>query len=203
MIYRRWFKRLFDLVLASVLLILLTPVYAIVAVLVRTKLGSPVLFQQPRPGKDGVAFKLIKFRTMTDARAETGELLPDSVRLTAFGRLLRSTSLDELPEIWNVFKGEMSFVGPRPLLMQYLPLYSPEQARRHDVRPGITGWAQINGRNTISWEQKFAHDVWYVENLSLWLDLKIMVLTVLKTVRREGVNAADGQTMKPFTGSEH
>ncbi len=202
MFYCRWIKRPLDIGVASVLLILLAPVYVVVSILVRTKLGSPILFRQTRPGKDGIPFDLIKFRTMTDGRASTGELLPDSERLTSFGRLLRSTSLDELPEIWNVLKGEMSFVGPRPLLMQYLPLYSPKQARRHEVRPGITGWAQINGRNTISWEQKFAHDVWYVDNLSLWLDLKILVLTVLKTVQREGINAADGQTMQPFTGSE-
>lgn len=202
MFYCRWIKRPLDIGVASVLLILLAPVYVVVSILVRTKLGTPILFRQTRPGKDGIPFDLIKFRTMTDGRASTGELLPDSERLTSFGRLLRSTSLDELPEIWNVLKGEMSFVGPRPLLMQYLPLYSPKQARRHEVRPGITGWAQINGRNTISWEQKFAHDVWYVDNLSLWLDLKILVLTVLKTVQREGINAADGQTMQPFTGSE-
>lgn len=172
------------------------------ALRVRTKLGSPVLFAQERPGLHGQSFKMVKFRTMTDKRDADGHLLPDEERLTAFGRWLRSTSLDELPELLNVFKGEMSLVGPRPLLVEYLPLYSPEQARRHDVRPGITGWAQVNGRNAISWEDKFKLDVWYVENQSLWLDIKILWLTVKKVLVREGISAAGDATMPKFTGSK-
>ena len=194
-------KRLFDLLVASVVLLLLFPVLLVVAMLVRARIGSPVLFSQQRPGLHGKAFRIHKFRTMTDARGADGELLPDAERMTGFGAFLRSTSLDELPALWNVLKGEMSLVGPRPLLMEYLPLYSPEQARRHDVRPGITGWAQVNGRNAISWEEKFRLDVWYVDNRSLWLDLRILYLTARKVFAREGISAEDHVTMEKFTGS--
>ncbi len=195
-------KRLFDITGATAALLLLSPVAITVAVLVRTRLGSPVLFVQERPGLHGKPFRMYKFRTMTDARDADGKLLPDSERLTAFGRWLRASSLDELPELINVLKGEMSLVGPRPLLMEYLPLYSPEQARRHDVPPGVTGWAQINGRNAISWEQKFELDVWYVDHRSLWLDIRILALTVWRVLRREGISAAGEATMPKFTGSE-
>ena len=194
-------KRLFDL-LASVmgLLILAVPL-AILAWQVRRKLGSPVIFTQVRPGLHGRPFRMVKFRTMTDACDAGGALLPDAQRLTPFGRFLRASSLDELPELWNVLRGEMSLVGPRPLLMQYLPLYSPEQARRHQVRPGITGWAQVNGRNAISWADKFALDVWYVDNRSLWLDVRILLLTVRKVVMRDGISAAEEATMPAFNGT--
>lgn len=195
-------KRLFDLVLAAVLLVVAGPVLLVVAGLVRVFLGSPVLFRQQRPGLHGAPFEILKFRTMTDARGGDGQLLPDALRLTSFGRFLRASSLDELPELINILRGEMSFVGPRPLLMEYLPLYSSEQARRHDVRPGITGWAQINGRNAISWEQKFAYDVEYVDRQSMLLDLKILALTALKVVRREGISAAGDATMPRFEGSK-
>lgn len=195
-------KRLFDVVVALVSLVLLAPLLAAIAALVRVRLGSPVLFRQVRPGRHGVPFAILKFRTMTDGRAADGSLLPDAERLTPFGRFLRASSLDELPELINILRGEMSFVGPRPLLMDYLPLYSPEQARRHEVRPGITGWAQINGRNAISWEQKFAYDVEYVERQSMLFDLKILVLTALKVVRREGISADGEATMPRFTGSQ-
>jgi lipopolysaccharide/colanic/teichoic acid biosynthesis glycosyltransferase len=182
-------------------LLLLSPVLAVLAVLVRLKLGSPVLFRQQRSGLHGKPFTLVKFRSMTDRRDGQGNLLPDAERLTRFGRFLRASSLDELPELWNVLKGEMSLVGPRPLLMQYLPLYTPEQARRHEVRPGITGWAQVNGRNALSWEEKFALDVWYVDNQTLWLDLKIIFLTLLKIVKRDGINQPGAATMNPFGGN--
>ncbi len=195
-------KRSLDLVLALVAAILLAPVLAVVALLVRTRLGSPVLFRQIRPGLDGKPFEMVKFRTMTDARGADGALLPDAVRLTPFGQFLRRASLDELPGLWNVLRGEMSLVGPRPLLLQYLPLYSPTQARRHEVRPGVTGWAQVNGRNALSWDEKFAADVWYVDNRSLWLDLKILALTVLAVLGRKGISAAGEATMPPFTGSQ-
>ena len=194
-------KRLFDLAFTIPGLILLSPLLAMLALLVRLKLGSPVLFRQRRPGWQGNPFTLLKFRTMTDAGDEQGNLLPDTDRLTAFGRLLRSTSLDELPELLNVLKGEMSLVGPRPLLMQYLERYSPEQMRRHEVRPGITGWAQVNGRNAITWEQKFALDVWYVDHLSLWLDLRIIALTLWKLLTREGISQPGHATMEEFRGS--
>ena len=164
-------------------------------------MGAPIFFRQLRPGRHGKPFTMVKFRTMTDARDASGALLPDADRLTAFGKFLRATSLDELPELWNVVKGEMSLVGPRPLLMQYLDRYTPEQARRHAVRPGVTGWAQVNGRNAISWEQKFALDVWYADNLSFWLDLKILWLTVRKVLRSEGVSQAGQATMEEFRGS--
>ena len=195
-------KRLLDIVIALLALILLSPILIMVALLVRKNLGSPVLFQQERPGLHGLPFKMIKFRTMKDAYNARGEALPDSERLTAFGKLLRSTSLDELPELWNVLKGEMSIVGPRPLLMEYLPLYNAEQARRHEVRPGITGYAQVNGRNAISWEQKFKLDTWYVDHQSLWLDIKIMLKTVKKVLIRDGIHAEGEATMSKFMGSE-
>lgn len=194
-------KRMFDLAVAATALVLLSPVMLAVALLVRLRLGSPVLFRQQRPGRYGRPFTMIKFRTMTEARDADGRLLPNHLRLTPLGRFLRASSLDELPELFNVLKGDMSLVGPRPLLMEYLPLYSAEQARRHEVRPGITGWAQVNGRNAISWEDKFAHDVWYVDNQSLGLDLKIILLSILKVVRREGVNHSEAVTMPRFTGT--
>jgi sugar transferase EpsL len=194
-------KRVLDLLLAVLALILLSPIIGMVALLVRLKLGSPVLFRQERPGLDGRSFTMYKLRTMTDLRDAAGNLLPDAERLTTFGRFLRSSSLDELPELWNVLKGEMSLVGPRPLLMHYLPLYTPEQMRRHDVRPGITGWAQVNGRNAITWEEKFALDVWYVDNVSFWLDLKIILLTISKIVKSQDINQPGQATMQPFEGS--
>lgn len=195
-------KRIFDLLIALVALIVLSPVLAITALLVRLKLGSPVIFHQPRPGLEARLFRLHKFRTMTDQRDANGELLPDEIRLTSFGKFLRSTSLDELPELWNVIRGEMSLVGPRPLLAKYLERYSPEQLRRHEVRPGITGWAQINGRNALTWEQKFALDVWYVDHHSLWLDVKILALTVWKIVQRDGINEPGQATAQEFMGSQ-
>lgn len=193
-------KRLFDVLAVLVALPLLLLPMLVLVWQVRRKLGGPVLFRQVRPGMFGKPFEMVKFRTMTDARGSDGLLLPDEVRLTSFGRFLRSTSLDELPELWNVLKGEMSLVGPRPLLMQYMPLYSAEQARRHEVRPGVTGWAQVNGRNAISWEEKFKLDVWYVDNQSLWLDFKILWLTVKKVVVRDGISAAGEATMPAFQG---
>lgn len=195
-----WWKRSFDLVIALTALMLLSPVIAVLALFVRVKLGAPVFFRQQRPGLHGKPFFMVKFRTMTDARDAQGVLLPDADRMTSFGKFLRSSSLDELPELWNVVKGDMSLVGPRPLLMRYLPLYTPEQARRHEVRPGVTGWAQVNGRNAISWEQKFAYDVWYVDNLSFRLDLKILALTVRKIIVREGISQAGQATMEEFKG---
>lgn len=194
-------KRLFDVAAAGVGLLLLAPVIAVVAILIRSKLGSPVFFRQTRPGLHGKPFEMVKFRTMLDAQDENGNPLPDSERMTPFGRFLRSTSLDELPELWNVLKGDMSLVGPRPLLMEYLPLYSMEQYRRHEVRPGVTGWAQVNGRNAISWEDKFRLDVWYVDNQSLWLDVKILFLTVRKVLVRDGISGEGEVTMSKFTGS--
>lgn len=195
-------KRLFDFFMALIALVLLLPVIAIVAWQIRRKLGSPVLFCQVRPGLHGKPFEMIKFRTMRDAVDAQGNPLPDSERMTPFGSFLRSSSLDELPELWNVLKGDMSLVGPRPLLMEYLPLYSPEQARRHEVRPGVTGWAQVNGRNAISWPDKFRLDVWYVDNRSLWLDIKILFLTVKKVLVRDGISAEGEATMSKFTGNE-
>lgn len=194
-------KRLFDLLVSSALLVALAPLLAILALLVRLLLGSPVLFVQVRPGKFGVPFQMMKFRTMTDTRAPSGALLSDAERLTPFGRWLRSTSLDELPELWNVLKGDMSLVGPRPLLMSYLPLYNDHQRRRHEVQPGITGWAQVNGRNSLSWDQKFNFDVWYVDHVSLRLDFHILWLTLLKVVKRDGISAEGEATMDPFTGN--
>lgn len=194
-------KRLFDVSLILLSLPLLLPLLAVLGLLVRVKLGGPVLFKQVRPGLAGKPFTMMKFRSMTDERDEQGNLLPDAVRLTKFGRFLRSTSLDELPELWNVLKGDMSLVGPRPLLMEYLPLYNAEQYRRHEVRPGVTGWAQVNGRNAISWEEKFEYDVWYVDNQSLWLDIKIIFLTLKKVFVRDGISADGEATMPKFTGS--
>lgn len=195
-------KRLFDLVSASLALLLLFPVLLLVAWLVHRRLGSPVLFRQVRPGLHGKPFEMVKFRTMRDAVDTEGNALPDAERLTPFGRFLRSTSLDELPELWNVIKGDMSLVGPRPLLMEYLPLYSAEQARRHEVRPGITGWAQVNGRNAVSWPEKFALDIWYVDNRSLLLDIRILILTIKKVFVREGISAEGQATASRFTGNE-
>ena len=194
-------KRVVDIVGASVGIILLAPVMLAVALLVLLTMGRPVLFRQQRPGLRGKPFTLYKFRTMRDARTASGELLPDDLRLTTFGKWLRSTSLDELPELFNVLKGEMSLVGPRPLLMEYLPRYSPEQARRHEVKPGITGWAQVNGRNALTWEEKFRMDVWYVDHWNLWLDMKILLLTIWKVLKREGISAEGSATMPVFTGN--
>ncbi|TGE75706.1 sugar transferase [Pseudoalteromonas sp. KS88] len=196
-------KRLFDFLVALCAILTLLPVIVVVAVLIRFKLGSPILFTQDRPGLNGKIFKMMKFRTMLDGKDKQGNLLPDDERMTPFGAFLRSTSLDELPGLFNVLKGDMSLVGPRPLLVQYLPLYSPEQARRHNVRPGITGWAQVNGRNAISWEQKFKLDVWYVDNQSLLLDFKILLLTVKKVFVREGISADGHVTIEPFKGSNN
>lgn len=196
-------KRLLDLVAASIGGLVVAPVAAAVAFLVRQKLGRPILFRQSRPGLHGRPFELIKFRTMTDARDAEGQLLPDEQRLTHFGRILRSTSLDELPELWNVLRGDMSLVGPRPLLMEYLPRYTPRQARRHEVRPGLTGWAQVNGRNTPSWQERLEMDVWYVEHQSLHLDLRILFRTILAVLRREGINTGGHATAPPFRGSEN
>ena len=194
-------KRSLDIVGAGIGLVLLSPVLLVLWILVRRRLGSPVLFRQVRPGLHGRPFTMLKFRTMKDATDSAGVLLPDADRLTSFGDKLRSTSLDELPELWNVLKGDMSLVGPRPLLMEYLPLYSPQQARRHEVRPGITGWAQVNGRNAISWEQKFALDIWYVDNRSFWLDLKILLVTVHRAVRRDGITSENSVSAERFTGN--
>lgn len=194
-------KRFFDIVGASCGLILLAPVMLIVGWQVRRKLGSPVLFRQVRPGFGGKPFGMIKFRTMRDAQDAKGNVLPDSERMTPFGTFLRSSSLDELPELWNVLKGDMSLVGPRPLLMQYLPLYTSEQHRRHELKPGVTGWAQVNGRNSLSWEEKFDLDVWYVDNQSLWLDLRILFLTVKKVLIKEGISQENNATMEAFKGS--
>ncbi|MDO8254146.1 sugar transferase [Shewanella algae] len=193
-------KRLFDFFTSLCGLILLSPIIALVAWKIRKNLGTPVLFRQTRPGLHGKAFEMVKFRTMKDAFDEQGNPLADSERMTPFGDKLRNSSLDELPELWNVLKGDMSLVGPRPLLMQYLPLYSKEQARRHEARPGVTGWAQINGRNAISWEEKFKLDVWYVDNRNMWLDIKILFLTVKKVFVREGISADGHVTIEPFTG---
>ena len=194
-------KRVLDIVIASSALVLLSPVYALVAYKVRKNLGSPVLFRQVRPGLAGKPFEMIKFRSMKHAVDAQGNPLPDSERLTPFGQMLRSSSLDEMPELWNVIKGEMSIVGPRPLLMEYLPLYNSDQAKRHNVRPGITGYAQVNGRNAISWEKKFELDTWYVENQSLWLDFKIMLKTVKKVIAKDDISAEGEATMTKFTGT--
>jgi lipopolysaccharide/colanic/teichoic acid biosynthesis glycosyltransferase len=195
-------KRIFDLLAATLGLLLLALPLLVLAWQVRRKLGSPVLFTQVRPGMHGKPFRMVKFRTMTDACDASGALLPDAQRLTTFGRFLRASSLDELPELWNVLRGEMSLVGPRPLLMEYLPLYSPQQARRHEVRPGISGWAQVNGRNAISWADKFALDVWYVDHRSLWLDVRILWLTVRRVLARNGISAAGEATMPRFEGDK-
>ena len=195
------FKRIFDITVATIALSLLSPLMLFIGLRVSKEFGSPIFFRQYRPGLAGKAFEIIKFRTMNDARDSYGKYLTDERRLTAFGCWLRSVSLDELPELWNVLKGDMSLVGPRPLLMEYLPLYSREQARRHEVRPGITGWAQVNGRNSISWEEKFRLDVWYVDNRSFWLDLKILALTLKQVLLRHGVSAPGEATMAKFKGN--
>lgn len=200
--YEKYIKRLLDIVLSGGALLVLWPVLLITAILVRTKLGSPVIFCQERPGKNEKIFKLYKFRSMTDQRDENGNLLSDEVRLTKFGKLLRSTSLDELPELWNILKGDMSIVGPRPLLVKYLPLYNEEQKHRHDVRPGLTGWAQANGRNALSWEEKFKLDVWYVEHISFATDVKTIWLTVKNVLRREGISSENAVTMEEFKGTK-
>jgi lipopolysaccharide/colanic/teichoic acid biosynthesis glycosyltransferase len=195
-------KRFFDIFFSLTALLFFTPIFFLTALLVRLKLGSPVLFRQHRPGKNGDSFEMMKFRSMLDSIGKDGNPLPDKERLTNFGKFLRASSLDELPGLWNVLKGDMSLVGPRPLLVEYLPLYSEEQARRHEVRPGITGWAQVNGRNAISWEEKFELDVWYVENQSFWLDLKILFLTVKKVFVREGISQYGQATMEKFNCSK-
>ncbi|MFN7986165.1 MAG: sugar transferase [Thermoanaerobaculia bacterium] len=200
-LYREGGKRAFDLAAALAGLVLASPVLALAGLGVALALGTPVLFRQERPGRGGRLFRILKLRTMSDARGGDGRLLPDAERLGPFGRFLRATSLDELPELWNVLRGEMSLVGPRPLLVEYLPLYDVRQARRHDVRPGITGWAQVNGRNALTWEQKFEMDVWYVENLTFGLDLRILWRTLVAVVRREGISAAGEATMPKFTGT--
>lgn len=194
-------KRTMDVLVAGCALVLTAPLLIVLAALVRYRLGTPVLFRQMRPGKGGSSFEMLKFRTMTDARAADGSLLPDAERLTPFGRWLRSTSLDELPELWNVLKGDMSLVGPRPLLMEYLPLYNEHQWRRHEVKPGITGWAQVNGRNAITWEQKFELDIWYVDHQSLSLDIRILVMTVAKVLKRDGITAEGSASVEKFKGN--
>ena len=199
--YEKYIKRLLDIVLSGCALIVLSPLLLVTAILVRVKLGSPVIFCQERPGRDEKIFKLHKFRSMSDARDENGNLLPDEIRLGKFGRNLRATSLDELPELWDIFRGKMSIVGPRPLLVKYLPLYNDEQRRRHDVRPGLTGWAQVHGRNLASWEERFAYDVDYVDNISFALDVKIIFMTIRCVFAREGISAEGSATMEAFTGS--
>ena len=198
----KFFKRLFDIIASASGLIILSPVFLILAYLIRKNLGAPVFFTQERPGKDGKPFKLIKFRSMRDAVDKDGNPLPDSERLTPFGKKLRAVSLDELPELWNVLKGDMSLVGPRPLLMSYLPLYNDFQFRRHEMRPGVTGWAQVNGRNAISWDEKFAYDIWYIDHFSLWFDMKILFLTIKKVFIKEGISAEGEATMPYFTGND-
>ena len=196
------FKSIFDKTLALFLIILFSPIYIVVSLLIFFKMGSPILFRQKRPGYKEEIFGIYKFRTMTNEKDANGNLLPDDKRLVGIGKFIRSTSLDELPQLFNVLKGEMSFVGPRPLLKEYLPLYNEKQKRRHDVKPGITGWAQVNGRNAISWEQKFEYDVWYVDNQSFWLDMKILWMTFLKVVKRSDISSSSSATMEKFTGSK-
>lgn len=198
----KFFKRLFDIIASASGLLILSPVFLVLIYLIRKNLGAPVFFTQERPGKDGKPFKMIKFRSMRDALDADGNPLPDGERLTPFGKKLRATSLDELPELWNVLKGDMSLVGPRPLLMQYLPLYNEFQYRRHEMRPGVTGWAQVNGRNALSWDEKFAHDVWYIDHFNFWLDIKILFLTVKKVFIKEGISAEGEATMPYFTGND-
>lgn len=202
MLYRKFFKRFFDIILSGCALLLLSPIILILWIwLTIANNGAGALFFQERPGKDEKIFKVVKFKTMTDERDLNGNLLPDEDRLTKVGKFVRSTSLDELPQLWNILKGDMSFIGPRPLLPEYLPLYSPEQARRHNVRPGLSGWAQVNGRNSISWKQRFEYDVWYVDNISFKLDLKIFFLSIKKAFVREGINSATSATMEYFNGN--
>lgn len=200
--YEKYIKRLLDFTLSFLALIVLSPVLLVTAILVRIKLGSPIIFHQERPGKSEKIFRLYKFRSMTDECDENGDLLPDDQRLTRFGQILRSTSLDELPELWNILRGDMSIVGPRPLLVKYLPLYNEEQRHRHDVRPGLTGWAQANGRNAISWEEKFKLDVWYVQHISFWVDLKVIFMTVKKVFCRDGISSETSVTMEEFSGTK-
>lgn len=200
MIYK-YVKRILDIISSLLAIIVLSPLLAVTSVLVKTKLGSPVIFKQERPGKDEKIFTLMKFRTMTDARDENGELLPDEVRLTKFGKFLRSTSIDELPELFNILKGDMSVIGPRPLLVQYIPRYNEHQHRRHEVRPGLSGWAQVNGRNAISWEEKFDYDVEYVDNYSFLMDVKILFMTIMNVLKREGISSQTSVTMEEFMGS--
>lgn len=200
MIYK-YIKRILDIISSLLAIIILSPLLAVTAVLVKTKLGSPVLFKQERPGKDEKIFTLMKFRTMTDERDENGELLPDEVRLTKFGKFLRSTSIDELPELFNILKGDMSVIGPRPLLVEYIPRYNEHQHRRHEVRPGLSGWAQVNGRNTVSWEDKFNMDVHYVDNYSFAMDVKILFMTVLNVLKKEGISSETSATMEVFMGT--
>ncbi len=202
MIYKTYIKRFLDIVISLCAIIILSPIYMVLGILVRCKLGSPVLFHQDRPGKDGKIFHMYKFRSMTDERDENGELLSDEVRLTPFGKKLRATSLDELPELFCILKGDMSLVGPRPLLVRYLPLYSERQRHRHDVRPGLTGWAQVNGRNTLTWPQKFEYDVEYTEKVSFTMDIKILFMTVLNVLKREGISPEGAATMDFFKGEE-
>ena len=197
------FKSIFDKTLALFLIILFLPIYIVVSLLIFFKMGRPILFRQKRPGYKEKIFGIYKFRTMTNEKDKFGNLLPDDKRLVGIGKFIRSTSLDELPQLFNVLKGEMSFVGPRPLLEEYLPLYNEKQKRRHDVKPGITGWAQVNGRNAISWEQKFDYDVWYVDNQSFWLDIKILWMTFLKVVKRSDISSSTSSTMEKFTGSKN
>lgn len=199
--YRVFFKRLLDIIVSGAALVILSPVMLILAILVRVKLGSPVIFHQERPGYHEKIFKLCKFRSMTDERDESGELLPDEIRLTKFGKTLRATSLDELPEFWNILKGDMSLIGPRPLLVKYLPLYNDFQKQRHNVKPGLTGWAQVNGRNAISWEQRFELDVYYVNHISFWLDIRILFQTVAVVFKHSGINSATDATMEAFSGT--
>ncbi len=201
MIYKNFFKPLFDRFLALILILIFLPIMIIVAILIYLWDGRPIIFTQDRPGEDGKVFKIYKFRTMTNEKDENGDFLPDEKRLKGIGKFIRTTSLDELPQLFNVLKGDMSFVGPRPLLVEYLPLYNKRQKKRHDVKPGITGWAQVNGRNAISWEQKFNYDVWYVEHQSFWLDMKILWLTFLKVVKRDGISSNTSVTMEKFKGS--
>ena len=200
--YEKYIKRLLDFTLSFLALIVLSPVLLVTAVLARIKLGSPIIFHQERPGKSEKIFRLYKFRSMTDECDENGDLLPDDQRLTRFGQILRSTSLDELPELWNILRGDMSIVGPRPLLVKYLPLYNEEQRHRHDVRPGLTGWAQANGRNAISWEEKFKLDVWYVQHISFWVDVKVIFMTVKKVFCRDGISSETSVTMEEFSGTK-
>ncbi len=200
MIYQKYVKRILDITLSGAAIIVLSPVMGVTAILVKKKLGSPVIFKQKRPGKDEKIFTMYKFRTMTDERDEKGALLPDSIRLTKFGKMLRSTSLDELPELFNIFKGDMSIIGPRPLLVQYLPLYNERQKRRHEVRPGLSGLAQVNGRNAITWDEKFNYDVTYVEKVSFILDIRIVLKTIIKALRQEDINAGTELTMEVFKG---
>lgn len=200
--YEKYIKRLFDIILSLTFIILFCWLYVILTILVRVKLGSPVLFRQPRPGKNGEVFDMIKYRTMTDERDAEGNLLPDDVRLTKFGKFLRSTSLDELPEFFLILKGDLSFIGPRPLLVSYLPLYNEHQMRRHEVKPGLTGYAQANGRNALTWEDKFDMDVWYVDHISFWIDIKIIFKTIKVVLVREGISSGTSVTMEPFKGTK-